>query len=151
MRTLIDRPPIGGRDFLPLSEQSLLGFRLHPGAVSHAPMVALIITLFYSYQSSIVWIHSQRILTIITTTRRRKRNTSTNTLTEKTRLHWITTHHHRPIPTALQSILAPLSRLNRQLTSSVLTQSTTPPSPTLITHPLTLILLKLSTLLKHIL
>lgn len=31
LRTLIDRPPRGGREFLPLSEQSLLGFRLHPG------------------------------------------------------------------------------------------------------------------------
>ncbi len=34
LRTLIDRPPIGGREFLPLSDQSLLGFRLHPGPVS---------------------------------------------------------------------------------------------------------------------
>ena len=33
LRTLIDRPPIGGREFLPLSDQSLLGFRLHPGQV----------------------------------------------------------------------------------------------------------------------
>ena len=34
LRNLIDRPPIGGREFLPISEQSLLGFRLHPGSVS---------------------------------------------------------------------------------------------------------------------
>ena len=34
LRTLIDRPPVGGREFMPLSEQVLLGFRLHPGPVS---------------------------------------------------------------------------------------------------------------------
>ena len=34
LRTLVDRPPVGGREFLPLSEQSLMGFRLHPGPVS---------------------------------------------------------------------------------------------------------------------
>lgn len=33
LRSLIDRPPIGGREFLPISEQSLLGFRLHPGSL----------------------------------------------------------------------------------------------------------------------
>jgi hypothetical protein len=34
LRNLIDRPPIGGREFLPISESSLLGFRLLPGSVS---------------------------------------------------------------------------------------------------------------------
>lgn len=32
LRGLIDRPPIGGKEFLPLSGQALLGFRLLPGA-----------------------------------------------------------------------------------------------------------------------
>jgi hypothetical protein len=33
LRNLIDRPPIGGREFLPISESSLLGFRLLPGSL----------------------------------------------------------------------------------------------------------------------
>lgn len=33
LHTLIDRPPVGGREFMPLSDQVLLGFRLHPGPV----------------------------------------------------------------------------------------------------------------------
>jgi len=31
LRLLIERPPIGGKELLPLSQQQLAGFRLHPG------------------------------------------------------------------------------------------------------------------------
>ena len=34
LRLLIEKPPIGGKELLPLSQAQLSGFRLHPGQVS---------------------------------------------------------------------------------------------------------------------
>ena len=34
LRALIDKPPIGGKEILPLSGPGLAGFKLHPGSVS---------------------------------------------------------------------------------------------------------------------
>lgn len=33
LRSLIEKPPIGGKELLPLSQNQLSGFRLHPGPV----------------------------------------------------------------------------------------------------------------------
>jgi mediator of RNA polymerase II transcription subunit 19 len=34
LRSVIEKPPIGGKELLPLTSIQLDGFRLHPGAVS---------------------------------------------------------------------------------------------------------------------
>lgn len=34
LRSLIEKPPIGGKELLPLTSVQLAGFRLHPGPVS---------------------------------------------------------------------------------------------------------------------
>lgn len=35
LRSVIEKPPIGGKELLPLTNIQLDGFRLHPGPVSH--------------------------------------------------------------------------------------------------------------------
>ena len=34
LRSVVDKPPIGGKELLPLTGHSLSGFRLNPGPVS---------------------------------------------------------------------------------------------------------------------
>lgn len=34
LRSVIEKPPIGGKELLPLTSVQLAGFRLHPGPVS---------------------------------------------------------------------------------------------------------------------
>lgn len=34
LRSVIEKPPVGGKDLLPLTSAQLEGFRLHPGPVS---------------------------------------------------------------------------------------------------------------------
>jgi mediator of RNA polymerase II transcription subunit 19 len=34
LRSVIEKPPIGGKELLPLNSLQLSGFRLHPGPVS---------------------------------------------------------------------------------------------------------------------
>lgn len=34
LRSVIEKPPIGGKDLIPLTSVQLAGFRLHPGPVS---------------------------------------------------------------------------------------------------------------------
>ena len=65
LRGLIDRPPIGGKEFLPLSGQALLGFRLLPGAVSF-PHAGTTIVSFPSHIRILgirlcVWVHRCRL------------------------------------------------------------------------------------------
>ena len=43
LRSVIDKPPIGGKELLPLTSVQLSGFRLHPGPVS---------TFFCSFQNN---------------------------------------------------------------------------------------------------
>lgn len=57
LKSLIEKPPIGGKELLPLTGSQLSGFRLHPGPVS---MVYFFITssaIILLLQSSQLWLH----------------------------------------------------------------------------------------------
>lgn len=43
LRSVIEKPPIGGKEILPLTTHQLAGFRLHPGPVR---IFTLLITYF---------------------------------------------------------------------------------------------------------
>lgn len=43
LRSVIEKPPIGGKELLPLTSVQLAGFRLHPGPVSFTISIKLFI------------------------------------------------------------------------------------------------------------
>lgn len=54
LRSVIEKPPIGGKELLPLTSIQLDGFRLHPGAVFIITYQLLFYYyICYSYQNSI--------------------------------------------------------------------------------------------------
>ena len=63
LRSVVDKPPIGGKELLPLTGHSLSGFRLNPGPVS-----VLCSTFFlkkggsFYYRNKGVWLIHMRVL-----------------------------------------------------------------------------------------
>lgn len=47
LRSVIEKPPIGGKEILPLTTHQLAGFRLHPGPVSIFMLFVLYIFVIF--------------------------------------------------------------------------------------------------------
>lgn len=55
LRSVIEKPPVGGKELLPLTSIQLDGFRLHPGPVikPNVNILRYLICLFCSFRNSI--------------------------------------------------------------------------------------------------
>lgn len=49
LRSVIEKPPIGGKELLPLTSVQLAGFRLHPGPVRYFHITLKYIYVYIEY------------------------------------------------------------------------------------------------------
>lgn len=47
LRSVIEKPPIGGKELLPLTSVQLAGFRLHPGPVRTPLVLCVLLSVHY--------------------------------------------------------------------------------------------------------
>lgn len=119
LRSVIDKPPIGGKELIPLNSVQLSGFRLHPGPVCH-------FTLFFYSNKLTTLYHSSFLNSIRQYPSHQRRNRSIKSTRKTTSLClksvWVVSQHLWPVHQVRQVLDPEPSRTRRSIRNKNVTK-----------------------------